>query len=124
MVPSEEQLLAFIGNGFRSVWAIEVLRFLTQRREHGHSPAKLISELRVSSSVIAQSVAQLEATALVVVDEAGLIHFQPASAELESLATEAVALYERRPDQVRRTIVSQTSPGITAFSDAFKLRKD
>jgi hypothetical protein len=53
-----------------------------------------------------------------------LIHFQPASAELESLATEAVALYERRPDQVRRTIVSQTSPGITAFSDAFKLRKD
>jgi hypothetical protein len=43
---------------------------------------------------------------------------------LATLAADAVALYELRPDQVRRTIVSNTSPGIAAFSDAFKLRKD
>ena len=37
---------------------------------------------------------------------------------------EQVELYEKRPDQVRRTIVSQSSPGITAFADAFKFKRE
>lgn len=120
----EEQLLSFIGNSFRSVWTLEVLRFLAQRRDRNHSSEELISKLRVSSSVISQSIAQLEAVALVVRDEGGGIRFQPASEGLERLSIDAIALYERRPDQVRRTIVSHISPSITAFSDAFRLRKD
>jgi hypothetical protein len=123
-VASEQLLLSFIGSGFRSVWALEVLRFLARCEEEAHSPEELIAELRVSNSVITQSLAQLEAVALVVTEESGAIRFQPASEELRTLATAAIELYERRPDLVRRTIVSQTSPGITAFSDAFKFRKD
>lgn len=119
----EKQILSFIGNSFRSVWVIEVLRFLARRPDVSHTADELIAELRVSSSVVVQSIAQLEAIALVV-DDNGRIGFEPANAELEALAIEAVALYERRPDAVRRIIVSQTSPGITAFSDAFKWRKD
>ena len=30
----------------------------------------------------------------------------------------------RSPDAVRRMIVAATSPGITAFADSFRLRKD
>jgi hypothetical protein len=123
-VAGEEQLLSFIGNSFRSVWALEVLRFLVEEREDTHPPEALIMQLRVSKAVIAQSVAQLDAAALIVTDESGAIRFQPASKALETLVINAIGLYERRPDLVRRTIVSQTSPGITAFSDAFKLRKD
>lgn len=87
------------------------------------SGVELIHELRVSNSVVANALVQLEAAGLIA-DEDGALRFQPVNAELEALALEAVALYERRPDQVRRTIVSRSSPGITAFSDAFKLRKD
>lgn len=122
--PNEGKVLSFIGNSFRSVWALEVLRFLIARRDATHSAAELIAELRVSNSIVAQSIATHEAVALIVVEEDGGVRFQPASAELDSLAGEAIALYERRPDQVRRTIVSQTSPSIAAFADAFRLRKD
>lgn len=123
-VTNEGKVLAFIGNSFRSVWALEVLRFLVERRDETHDAAELIAELRASNSVISQSIATLEAAALITLDEGGNIRFQPASDELDHLAQEAVALYERRPGQVRRIIVSHTSPSITAFADAFKLRKD
>ena len=33
-------------------------------------------------------------------------------------------LYARRPDSVRRTIISGSMTGLTAFVDAFRLRKD
>jgi hypothetical protein len=123
-VKEEERILAFIGSTFRSVWAIEVLRFLAGRPETWHEPTQLIDLLRVSKVVISQSVDQLSAVALVIVDGEGRICFHPADAELARLAADAIALYERRPDQVRRTIISYTAPGIAAFSDAFKLRKD
>ena len=36
----------------------------------------------------------------------------------------AEALYAKSPDAVRRMIVAAANPGITAFADAFRLRKD
>lgn len=120
----EDRILTFVGGVFRSVWAIEVLRFLTQHFERPHTPDELVAELRVSNSVISQSIAQLTAVGLATMDDNGLIRFHPATEELACLGREAVELYERRPGQVRRTIISHTTPGIAAFSDAFKLRKD
>lgn len=119
----ETEILAFIGNNFRSVWAMEVLSFLVERAE-APSAEEIISELRVSSSVVSQSLAQLDAVALIMVGDDGKIVLQPGSAAMATLIEGAVDLYGRRPDLVRRTIVSHTSPGITAFVDAFKLRKD
>ncbi|MBV1691384.1 hypothetical protein KRR38_27795 [Novosphingobium sp. G106] len=123
-VAGEEQVLEFIGSTFRSVWAIEVLRFVVANAEFPHSADQLIERLRASRSVVDQSIDQLLAVALVVIDDDGEIRFRPASAELASLVDEALSLYERRPNQVRRKIVSHTSPGIAAFSEAFRLRKD
>jgi hypothetical protein len=122
-VADETEILAFIGNNFRSVWAIEVLSFLVHRAE-APSAEEIISELRVSSSVVSQSLAQLDAVALIMVGEDGRIVLQPGSGAMATLIQGAVDLYGRRPDLVRRTIVSRTSPSITAFADAFKLRKD
>jgi hypothetical protein len=36
----------------------------------------------------------------------------------------ATALYAKSPDAVRRLIISAATPGITAFADSFRLRKD
>ena len=48
----------------------------------------------------------------------------PPSDELDRLVEGAASLYAKSPDAVRRTIVAAASPAITAFADAFRLRKD
>lgn len=123
-VPAEERILSWIAGVFRTVWAIEVLSYLARLPGSLHVADELVVELRVSNSVVNQSLAQLASVSLITTDDAGLIRFDPATPELRALAHEAVALYARRPNKVRRTIISHTSPGIAAFSDAFKLRKD
>lgn len=123
-VPAEEHILAWIAGAFRTVWAIEVLSYLARLPDSPHVADELVVELRVSSSVVSQSLAQLASVSLITTDDAGLIRLDPATPELRALAHEAVALYARRPNKVRRTIISYTSPSIAAFSDAFRLRKD
>jgi hypothetical protein len=46
------------------------------------------------------------------------------SADEASLVAAAIDFYQKSPDKVRRLIVAQASPGVTAVADAFKLRKD
>lgn len=120
----EQKILSFISATFLSVWTLEVLRFLAERHEQTFLPETLIVELRVSKSIIAKSIEQLELAALVLTNETGGVRFGPATRELEHLTRDALKLYERRPDQVRRTIVSRASTGLTAFSNAFRLRKN
>ena len=43
---------------------------------------------------------------------------------MDKLVEQAEALYATSPDAVRRMIVAASNPGITAFADAFRLRKD
>ena len=50
--------------------------------------------------------------------------YSPASADLDRLARETDALYASKPDAVRRLIVSNAGLGLTAFADAFKLKRD
>ncbi|RZI73309.1 MAG: hypothetical protein EOP13_12410 [Pseudomonas sp.] len=119
----QNQVLDFIGSTFRSVWALEVLRLLAQAPDSAFAEEDIIAKLRASKAAIGQSVARLERLGLLTVED-GRVRFCAASADLEMLVTDAIDLYSRRPDMVRRTIVSSTSPGLTAFADAFRLRKD
>jgi len=120
----EAQLESFITGSFRSVWALEVLRFLANEAEATFTPIELIERLRVSDAVIAQSVASLEAAGLIHTDNAGRIGFHPGSDERLGMVRAAIDLYDKSPDKVRRMIVARSSPGITAFADAFRLRRD
>lgn len=119
----QDQVLDFIGSTFHSVWALEVLRVLAQAPGAAFTEDDLIATLRASKAAIGQSVARLERSGVVTVDE-GRVRFCAVDAAVQMLALEAIDLYSRRPDLVRRTIVSRTSPGLTAFADAFRLRKD
>jgi hypothetical protein len=80
--------------------------------------------LRASDAVVSQSARNLAAAGLAVVDGEGGVAYHEGSAEQRALVAAAIEFYGRSPDQVRRLIVAQSAPGVSAFADAFKLRKD
>lgn len=121
---SQEEVSSFIRASFPSVWALELLSFLRQNRGRSLSHAEMVAGLRGSDLVVTQSVVSLAAAGLVLAEADGSACYRPATADLEALVERAEALYARSPDAVRRTIVAAASPGIAAFADAFRLRKD
>jgi DNA-binding IclR family transcriptional regulator len=123
-MPDQQTLESFIGNSFRSVWALEVLQYLADNPQASFSAAELITALRVSDAVVSQSVENLAAAGLAVVDNDGRVALHDGREGQQQLVKAAIDLYRKSPDKVRRLIVAQASPGVTAFADAFKLRKD
>jgi len=115
---------SFIANSFRSVWALEVLQFLADHPGASFSADEIISAMRVSDAVVSQSVENLSAAGLVMVHGDGKVSFHQGGAQQAALVQEAIDFYRKSPDKVRRLIVAKTSPGVTAFADAFKLRRD
>lgn len=124
MTAQGQQLHAFIRATFRSVWAIELLCHLRTRRDQRLDAGEIVSALRASDRVVEQGLADLAAAGLVVADESGHVRYAPANPGLDELAAEAEALYAKSPNAVRRMIIAAANPGVTAFADAFKLRKD
>lgn len=123
-MPSQEQLSSFIRATFRSVWALELLCFLRQNRDRTLSHEEMVAGLRGSDLVVTQSVESLAAAGLVLVEEGGAARYRPANDGLDHLVERTEKLYAKSPDAVRRMIVSSAAPGIAAFADAFRLRKD
>ena len=120
----QNQLESFIGNSFRSVWALEVLQYLAANPAAKFTADELIIALRISDAVVSQSVENLSAAGLAVVDNEGRVALHESDTAQTGLVAAAIELYQKSPDKVRRLIVAQASPGVTAFADAFKLRKD
>lgn len=121
MNPSED-LLRFIGSSFRSVWALELLLILKHDRRLW-SRAELVSTMRASELVVSKALDALLAAGLASADEQGA-EYMPINDEVAACVDQLEKLYGTRPDAVRRAIVSTSGPGLTAFADAFKLRKD
>ena len=123
-MPDRKELDSFIGTSFRSVWALELLKYLAENPGTYHTSEELIAVLRASEAVVSQSVQNLTAAGLAVVDDERRVAYHEGSGEGTALVKAAIALYARSPDKVRRLIVAQCAPGVTAFADAFRLRKD
>ena len=119
-----QEVASFIRATFRSVWALELLSFLRRNRDRALTHAEMVAELRGSDLVVTQSVAGLAAAGLVLAEADGSARYAPASGDLDALAGQAEELYGSSPDAVRRLIVAAANPGITAFADSFRLRKD
>jgi hypothetical protein len=123
-VISNEQLSGFIRSSFRSVWSLELLLLLKRNRRQWLRE-EIVTALRASDLVVAQSLDSLTAGGLLSVDSTGHASYSPATADIGVMADEAEAYYGRSPDAVRRLIVGAASGGsIAAFADAFRLRKD
>jgi hypothetical protein len=123
-VTASNDPVAFIKASFRSAWALEVLAALRANRAEWLRPDQLVTSLRASDLVVRQSIESLVGARLVEINEAEEVRYAPASSELDELAAAAEQLYAKSPAFVRRTIVAAATPGIVAFSDAFRLKKD
>jgi len=123
MAPGED-VPAFIRANFRSVWALELLCFLRQNCDRSLTAREMVAGLRGSDRVVTQGLEALAAAGLVIAEADGSARYQPASADLDALAGRAETLYRTSPDAVRRMIVSAANPGLAAFADSFRLRKD
>ena len=123
-MPSGEELTSFIRSSFRSVWAIELMLFLKREADRDWSTAELVEALRASELVVAGGLRALVAGGLAVEQEDGRARYAPASPDIERLAEATEQLYAKKPDAVRRLIVTAAGDGLTAFADAFRLRRD
>ena len=119
---SDDDLCAFISSSFPSVWTLELLLLLKRERRPWRRD-ELITALRASELIVTQALESLVAAGLVGVSDEGA-EYLPVSDDVAKLVDEAETLYAMKPNQVRRMIVTSTASGITAFADAFKLRKD
>jgi len=123
-MPASPELAGFIRDHFKSVWSLELLLLLMRDPTLSWKREQLVAALRASDSVVATSMEYLIAGGLIVRDKAEMTKYSPASADLDRLARETDSLYASKPDAVRRLIVSNAGVGLTAFADAFKLKRD
>ena len=119
----DRELEQLIESSFDSVWTLELLLLLHERRGTAWPEASLVEELRSSALVVRQSIAALMAGGLVVENDGGTYTYAPASPELDALVQRLAEDYRSRPDAVRRLIVMPKHNKLQTFSDAFLFRK-
>ena len=119
---SDEDVLRFIAASFPSVWALELLLALKSDPRLWTSD-ELLASLRASELVVSKAVDALVAAGLASIEGAGA-RYRPVNREAESWVDRTEQLYRKRPNKVRRAIVSASTSSAAAFADAFKLRRD
>ena len=122
MKSSNDEILRFIASSFRSVWALELLLVL-RSEERSWSHEQLVATMRASELVVTRGLAALEAAGLVA-NDGDRARYMPVSDEVAALVSDAELLYSKKPDAVRRAIVSASAGDAAAFANAFRLRKD
>jgi hypothetical protein len=83
----------------------------------------LIQGLRASEVVINRALDSLVAAGLVLLEHE-VVTYRPVNANLAACVQQTESLYVRRPNSVRRAIVSAQISGAAAFAEAFRLRRD
>jgi hypothetical protein len=118
----DQDLLTFITSSFRSVWALELLLVL-KREPRVWTRRELVTTMRASDLVVSNALDSLVAVGLASLEGEGA-RYMPVSDQVADCVEQAEKLYATRPNAVRRAIVSASADGVTAFADAFRLRKD
>lgn len=118
-----EELATFVRSSFTSIWSLELLLHLKAEPWASRTGEQLVAELRASEAIVTSSVSSLCAAGLIVREEGETYRYSPATADLSSLVDQTEALYRKKPDAVRRVIVVGID-NLSAFADAFRLRKE
>ena len=122
-MPSNQDLLEFIRETIRSVWALEIVLVLQRDRERTWTAQQIVDELRASLPLVADNLAVFE-TAGIVLREGEGFRYAPASRWLESLCSELVSAYRERPVTVINALVSSSGDNLRALANAFRLKGD
>ena len=119
-MPSSTELESFIASSFRSVWALELV-LLLRREGRACSTEELVSLTQSSLVAVVNALDSLVAAGLATCEK-GTATYRPVSAAVDKLVEETEQLYRSSPNRVRRLIVAAANKGLTAFSDAFRLK--
>lgn len=122
-MPSPD-IAAFLRAHFNSVWALEMLLFLKDHADTAWTGDQLVQALRTSQTIVANSLGSLVAGGLVATERKGEVRYAPASDSLGRMVDATQTLYAKKPDAVRRIIVSSAATGLSAFANSFRLRND
>lgn len=117
-------LQTFIGGSIRSVWALELLLLLKRNPERAWSVDGLVAEMRASAPLVADVLANFEASGLTTRDPDGGHRYAPAAPALADLADALEEAYKLRPGLVVKAILSAPNDKLQSFADAFRLRGD
>jgi len=121
---TDDDIEQFICDSFSSIWDLELLSTVIAMPEEGLTAAQLVERMRASELVVEQGVSSLVAAGIASLDRDGRLQFRPVSTELEACARRASEFYQRFLGRARRLMIARQSPGLNAFADAFRLRKD
>ena len=122
MTSPDQDLLTFIGSSFRSVWALELVLVLKSEPKVW-TRSELVTTMRASELVVSKALDSLVAAGLASLEGEGA-RYMPVSDQVAECVEQAERLYSSRPNAVRRAIIAASTDGVTAFADAFRLRKD
>lgn len=114
----------FIRDSFASIWDLEILCELLDKPESHPTAAELVERMRASEQVVTHGASALSAAGIALLDAEGRLHFNPVNDAVAALARATCEFYARFPGRTRRIIVARQAPGLNAFADAFRLRKD
>lgn len=106
-----------------SVWSLELLLLVSNQPARKWTTAEMVKELRASDQVVGQSVQCLRNAGLLIDESDGTVHYAAASADLDAFVAKLDYEYRTRPTQIRLMIVGRSNAKLTAFSDAFLLRR-
>lgn len=118
------EVIEFLRNSVKSVWALEALLFLRRRAERAWTVDGLVTELRSSQTVIADLVSSFVTSGLVRDEGDASYRYGPASSTLDHAVEQVEKAYAERPMAVTKAILSAPNDKIQTFADAFRLRKD
>lgn len=119
---NDDDVLDFVRKAIGSVWALELLLLLHRSPDQAWQDADLITPLRATARVVAESLATLRGNELVTVDEDGRYRYRPASATLAQAVDALAELYGRKPMAVTNAVLSGRNDKIRTFADAFRFR--
>lgn len=106
-----------------SVWSLELLLLTFNQPARIWTASELVKELRSSDLAVAQSVQCLRNAGLLIGESDGTVRYAAASADFDVFVAKLDHEYRTRPTQIRLMIVGRSNAKLTAFSDAFLLRR-
>jgi len=118
-VTGDPDVLSFIREHIRSVWALELLLKLKADPERCWSADELVEALRASHVLVDDNLVVLMNAGLVAPDDAGCFRYRPAAPVLAKLCDALEETYRVRPVTVIRWISAPTER-LQSLADAFK----
>ena len=122
-MPPDSNFEEMVESCLDSVWSLELLLLLHAQPDRRWTTSELVTELRSSELVVAQSVQCLLGAGLLIHEADGGVQYAAVSDDLAVFVAKLDHEYRTRPNQIRRMIVGRSNAKLTSFSDAFVLRK-